>query len=113
MSYEDHPVRNTVLLSVLGFLALMLIIFISTGFDLAQYAFWAPKYKAVERQVYQQTPSYINGNLADLRNAADQIRREKDAESKSTEAAALRDKINHLPPDFPVPADVKDAANSN
>lgn len=82
------------------------------GANLAQYEFWAPKEQAAMRRVYQQTPSYVNGNLADLRNLRDQIILQKDPEVKGELQAGLRDKLNHLPADFAVPADVSAAATN-
>ena len=95
-----------------AFIAIFLLGNLLEGASLAQYAFWAPKEQAVARDVYQQTPSYVNGNTSDLRNLRDQINFTKDPDARATLQAALRDKINHLPPGFSVPSDVSAAAGN-
>ena len=101
---------------VFGFIGLGILIvavlFGVRGLVLGSNAFWGPKEAIVARNVYQNTPSYVNGNLADLRDLRDQIKRAKDPEDKAELKAALNDKINHLPADFIVPSDVSDAANN-
>jgi hypothetical protein len=97
-------------IGILALLCFVAVTWTGIAINYGTYAFWAPKFKTVERNVYQQTPSYINGNLSDLRDMRDQINRASDPAAKASSQAALRDKINHLPPDFPVPADVRAAA---
>jgi hypothetical protein len=55
-----------VFLSVAGFAAVIGLGFALTGLDLAQYAFWAPKYKAVERQVFEESQPYVQGKITYL-----------------------------------------------
>lgn len=55
-------------LKAIGYSLLIVIVvsvlgFIATGGDLATYAFWAPKRAAVERQVFEQTPSFVHGKI--------------------------------------------------
>jgi hypothetical protein len=49
-----------------AFLALLVIYglgFLATGGDLMIYKFWAPKQAAAERQVFEQTPSFVHGKI--------------------------------------------------
>ncbi len=50
-----------ILASVLVMAALYGFGFLATGGNLAIYRFWAPKQAAAERQVFLNTPSYIEG----------------------------------------------------
>lgn len=40
--------------------------FFATGGDLAIYSFWAPKQANVERQVFENTQSYVQGKIQNL-----------------------------------------------
>lgn len=56
--------------------------FVSTGVDLANYKFWAPKQAAAQREVFVQTPSFVLGKsnrISDLRSI---YIRSKDADEK-------------------------------
>jgi hypothetical protein len=54
------------ILSVAGFAAVICLGFVLTGVDLAQYGFWAPKYKAVERKVFEESQPYVQGKITYL-----------------------------------------------
>lgn len=61
---------KTLLLSVLAILVAIvgigLIAFVSNSIDFANYAFWEPKKQAVDRKIFENTPSYIQGKNQDL-----------------------------------------------
>jgi hypothetical protein len=40
--------------------------FMLQAMDLGFYAFWAPKYKAVERQVFEESKPYVQGKITYL-----------------------------------------------
>jgi hypothetical protein len=40
--------------------------FVLQALDLGLYAFWAPKYKAVERQVFEESKPYVQGKITYL-----------------------------------------------
>ncbi len=88
------------------FVAVEIIGYGITGSDLIYYKFWAPKYQDAQRDVYQHTAAFINGNTADLNNLADQIEITSDAGTKQILTGQLRDRVNHLPSDFPIPTRV-------
>ncbi len=55
-----------VLLSIAGFLALLITIFVLTSADLAFTRFFKPKYQNVERKVFEETKSYVHGKIQQL-----------------------------------------------
>ncbi len=55
-----------VAIGVAGFAAIVGLGFALTAVDLAQYAFWAPKYKAVERKVFEESQPYVQGKITYL-----------------------------------------------
>lgn len=55
-------------LKIIGYALLALLViyglgFLATGGDLAIYKYWAPKQAAAERQVFEQTPSFVHGKI--------------------------------------------------
>ena|ERR1700722_9674690 len=53
--------------AVLGFIVVCYTLgFLITGGNLAMYRFWAPKQAAAQRQVFEQTQSYVEGKIAHL-----------------------------------------------
>jgi hypothetical protein len=92
---------------IVGLLGVFLFLFILQFAGLANYSFFAPKYAAVQRQVYVQTPSFILGNQADLEQQARAYSSEKDPAQKAVLFAGMQTTIDNLGPDFPVPYNVK------
>jgi hypothetical protein len=88
-------------------MAVVGVLFILQSVGLANYAFFAPKYAAVQRQVYVQTPSFILGNQADLEQQARAYTSEKDPTQKAIILSGMQTTIDNLGPDFPVPTNVK------
>lgn len=53
---------------VIGYALLITVVlaglgFIATGGNFLTYKFWAPKQAAAERQVFEQTPSFVHGKI--------------------------------------------------
>jgi hypothetical protein len=81
--------------------------FIVTDGNLALFSYFAPKYAAVQRQVYVQTPSFILGNQADLEQQARAYRASTDPAQQAVIKAGLQTTVDNLGTGFPVPNDVK------
>jgi len=76
-----------------------------TGLDLMQYAFWAPKYAKVKREVFEQTKSYQQGMIQDLRKSHEEY-----VLVDSVGKKALATIILHRVADFPeedLPSDLR------
>ncbi len=72
------------------------------------YKFWAPKQAVVQRQVFEQTPSYVKGMVQELNNMRFDYVKTSDPDAK----AALADIIIHRASGFnlndpDVPADLR------
>jgi len=93
-------------LIAVGALALMLgLTWILTGNEFFLYKFFAPKQEAVRREVFEQTKSFIDGSIRDIR--ADQISYIKaDKEQKAAIASVVLHKIDGIPEDK-LPPDLK------
>ena len=52
--------------AILGIILLIILGFALTGVNLFSYSFFAPKYAAVQRQVYENTPSYLLGKEQEI-----------------------------------------------
>ncbi len=95
------------------FLVVLLVVltainFIGTGGDLALYKFWAPKYANAQRQVFENTQSYVQGKVEYLMRLRFQYQQAKE-DKEDTRAAGLRTLIldeastvdnDKLPPDL-------------
>ena len=66
--------------------------FLATGGDVAIYRFWAPKQAAAERQVFENTPSYILG----MSQQITQLKLEYDESTDPADKTALKDAILHI-----------------
>ena len=82
-----------------------------TGNSLALYKYYGPQYQAVERSVYQESPSFLNGNRQALLNQVSIIQQTKDPDARATAIAALRLQVNGLPEGFVVPNEVREVLN--
>lgn len=60
--------------------------FLATGGDLAIYSFWAPKQANVERKVFENTQSYVQGKVSYL----SQLRLDYEQATEQTQKNALR-----------------------
>ena len=79
------------ILAGIGALILFLaFIFSMNLFGLANYSFFAPKYRAVENQVFKESEQYNDGMVRDLENLQMEYMKAND-----TQKAALKDIILH------------------
>jgi len=88
---------------LLGFFALGWAI---QGNDFFMYKFWAPKYENVRRETFEQTKSYRQGMIQEMRQAQKEYNG-ADTQSKKDAIASF---ILHSAADFPeseMPSDVK------
>lgn len=75
---------KTALIIILLFIGLLGLGFGLQYLDLINFGFFAPKYAKVERHIFENTPSYIQGKIQDLSNYKlqyDQTKNESDKES--------------------------------
>lgn len=100
-------------LVVLGFIGLFGIGWVVTGNSLLSYQFFAPKFEAARRQVYQETPSYLNGNRQNLLNQLAAYRSTLDPDAKAAILGGLRAEVSGLPEGFEVPPEVRQVLNGN
>lgn len=57
---------------------------------LGYYSFFAPRYQAVERKVFEETPSYVQGKIQYLTRLQMQYKTAVDPDSKSAIAALIK-----------------------
>ena len=62
------------------------------GSDFILYRFWAPKYASVQRDVFEQTPSYVRGNEQEVLSRKLEYDKAK-AEGKTAVADAIASDI--------------------
>jgi hypothetical protein len=85
----------------LGILILALFLglgFVLQGVDLAQYNFWAPKYEAAHRNVYEETKSYQDGSRSDFEQYYVAYQTASDPASKQAILSVIRDRASLLSP---------------
>jgi hypothetical protein len=110
MSYEDDvriPWGKVILVVVLLVVLGLGLDWLSAGENFFLYKYWAPKNAAVQRQVFEQTPSYVKGMVQELSNMQFQYEQADDSHK-----AALADLILHRAAGFnlndpDVPADLR------
>lgn len=89
MSYNEDSIwtlPRIIITVVVGFVILFAVAFFSAGSDFAIYKFWAPKRANVEREVFTNTNSYIQGKTDNLSRLRFEFQSTKDDGQK----AALR-----------------------
>ena len=95
-----------VVAAVLGILVLFMAMgWLVQGNDFFMYKFWAPKYEDVKRDVFENTKSYREGKVQELRNYQMQY-----VQATPEHKAALRKIILHQIADFPeenLPTDLR------
>lgn len=57
-----------ILVWIAGIILFFATIFGLQYFDLLSFSFFAPKYAKVQRNVFENTPSYVQGKIQDLSN---------------------------------------------
>ena len=78
-----------------GLLALWLILNVAIGGGLMHFRFWAPKYRDAQREVFEQSQSYVQGKVSHLTRlrlsyeSAEGTRREALRRTILTEAATV------------------------
>ena len=77
----------------------------------ADLKFWGSKVATVQRQIYEKSPSYIEGHVQDLRDAKYQYDTTKDVAKKAAIASYTRGNLEKLDP-ADVPSDLKDFYNT-
>lgn len=93
--------------SILGvILGLLALTWLVQGNDFFMYKFWAPKYEDVRRDVFENTKSYRQGMVQEIRKA------QKEYASADTQAKkdAIASYILHSTADFPedaMPSDIR------
>ena len=80
---------------VLAFLAL---IFVLQEFDLITYQFFAPKYEAARREVFENTQSYCQGSIRDFDNLYLQYTQSKSDDEKAVLVDTLRHRVSGVQP---------------
>jgi len=99
-----------------GILSLLVLAFVLQYAGLISLGFFGPKYQAIKRDIYTQSPSYVLGNQADLEHQARAYREATDPETKAVILSGLHATVDNLGNEFPIPADVEqilDNPNSN
>lgn len=86
--YWKIPVA--ILSVILVFLAVNAFAFAVAGSDLVFYRFFAPKYAEVQREVFQNTPSYVNGMQQELDSMHLEWSTADDAHKSLIESIALQ-----------------------
>lgn len=74
---------------ILCIVALLAIIWLVQGNDFFIYKVFAPARAKVERQVFEQTPSYVKGMVQDLEKAQAEYVAEKDPEARAAMATTI------------------------
>ena len=97
--------------SIGAVILLCLLGFIATGGNLLSYAYFAPKYQAIQRQVYTQSPSFILGNQGELEQQARAYRASTDPSAQAVIKAGMQTDVDNLGTGFPVPTDVNAILN--
>jgi hypothetical protein len=97
----------TVVCSTISAIALIIGAgFVLQALDLGFYAFWAPKYKAVERQVFEESKPYVQGKITYLNRLRGEYVLADDAQKPALKAVIKREasQINlaYLPDDLKV-----------
>lgn len=72
--------------------------------DLGFYAFWAPKYKAVERQVFEESKPYVQGKITYLNRLRGEYELASEEQKPGLKAVIKREasqvKLEYLPSDL-------------
>ena len=73
----------------LGLIALIVVVFILNLAGFAQYSFFAPKYTAVQNQVFHESQAYNDGMLRDLENIKREYQQASPQGKQALRATAL------------------------
>lgn len=92
---KQAQIGTFILISIVGILLLLLLSF---G-GLAYTKYFAPKYKAIERDVWEQTPSRIHGATQEISRRMIEYNRATDYIEKNAICSSLRTQYSNLNPD--------------
>lgn len=73
---------KAVLAVILALVVILGLTWAIQGNDFFMYRFFAPKYAHVQRQVFEQTPSFNKGTVQELENMQFDYTKEKDPKAK-------------------------------
>jgi len=59
---------KTIFSTILGFISFLCVVFSLSYFAFESYKYFAPKYRAVDNQVFKQSEQYNDGMIRDLEN---------------------------------------------
>ena len=111
MSYDDDfriPVGKIALAVVLIVVFVLGMGWIATGNDFFLYKYFAPKQAAVQRQVFENTPSFNKGMIQELENKEFAYIKEKDPNAKAALGSIiLHEASGYNLNDPDVPADLR------
>lgn len=82
--------------------------FLGESYQLAIYSYFAPRYAKVERNVFENTPSYQIGNVQELHNMQMQYYSTKDPNGKAAIAALILHRADDIPDENTLPSDLKE-----
>ena len=83
--------------SIFGLILLLALGFGLMGYDLFTFSFFAPKYAAVQRQVYENTPSYLLGKEQEIAKDRQEYMTTTDQASKVAITSVLREDMAGVP----------------
>ena len=86
-------------------------VFLFGMMGLTYYSFFAPKYQAVERKIFEETPSYVQGKIQYLTRLQTQYKTEKDPDTKSAIASLIKMEASSLKEEY-IPPTLKMFINS-
>lgn len=90
--------------SIGGFAALLAVGFVMNTYGLVSYQFFAPKYRAAENVVFQQSQQYNEGMVRDLENIKRQYQTANPEQKQALRALTLHRfevyPFDRLPPDL-------------
>ena len=92
---------KSIFISILIFFGIfawfLALVWLGKAHQIAWLSFWSPKEEQVRREVFEQTKSYKQGMIQDLRNMQFEY-----VQAKPEHKSALRSIILHRSADFPV-----------
>ena len=111
MSYDDDVRIPWGKIVLIGFLAVVVVLgldWVGTGNDFFLYKYFAPKQAAVQRQVFENTPSFNKGMIQELENMEFEYIHEKDPNAKAALASIILHRASGYNLNDPdVPADLR------
>jgi len=110
---DDFDNLNIPWLKIIGGVLVALVLLTGLGWfvqgnDFFMYKYFAPKQAAVERQVFEQTPSYVKGMVQELENMQVKYVQTDDPDAKATIAGTILHRASGFNLDDPdVSADLR------